>query len=144
MRKSIANILLIIGLTFITPTAMAIEEVVLDINGDFTEGLSGDGVIDDSEWPFDIGGKTLQEKLQEIKSKEYKNIAKSNYLLEEILTKNFDNSIISSAHLFAYYRAGLNMDFYPDDTDTMYDLNNIDVGTANVIVVTKKLFVVIV
>lgn len=112
------------------PTSFAIEEVVLDVNGDISEGLSNpEDVITDEEWYFDMGGKTLQEKIKEIRKKEVHDIAKTHYLLEEVLTKNFsDESPIKTMHLFAYYRANASMDFYPDDEDLTYNYNDIDVG----------------
>jgi hypothetical protein len=48
--------------------------------------------------------------------------------LEEILTKKFDNSPVDTMHLFGYYRAGLAMDFYPDDNDLGYEFNDIEGG----------------
>ena len=70
----------------------AIDEVVLDIDGAETEGLSDSDVITDEEWYFDMGGKSLQQKLKEIRAREIKDISKANYLFEEILTKIFDKS----------------------------------------------------
>lgn len=107
----------------------AIDEVVLDIDGAETEGLSDSDVITDEEWYFDMGGKTLQQKLKEIRAREIKDISKANYLFEEILTKNFDKSPLKTMQLFAYYRANTSLDFYPDDTDLMYGFNDIDVGS---------------
>ena len=130
MRIWLKYIFIFLILLF-SPVALAIEEVILNINGDIGEEevvIQDDDIITDEEWPFDIGGKTLQQKLEEIKKKEHKNIAKSHYLLEEILTKNFDNSPIETMHLFGIYRATMNMDFYPDDKDLTYDFNDIDVG----------------
>lgn len=109
--------------------AFAIDEVVLDIDGAESEGLLDDSVITDEEWYFDMGGKTLQQKLKEIRAKEVKDIAKANYLFEEILTKNFEKSPVKSMQLFAYYRGNASLDFYPDDSDLLYSFNNIDVGS---------------
>lgn len=114
-----------------SPFTLAIEEVILNIEGEIGEDeelINDNNVIDDSEWPFDIGGKTLQQKLEEIRQKEHKNIAKRHYLFEEILTKNFENSPIQSMHLFGQFKSSLCMDFYPDDNDLTYELNDIDLG----------------
>ena len=119
--------LLIFLILLVIPQVNAVEEVVLDIDGE-SEGIFADGVISDDEWYFDMGGKTLQEKLKEIKAKEAPDIAKSFYLLEGVLTKKFDKSPVDTMHVFAYYRAGLNMDFYDDDIDTTYGFNDIDAG----------------
>ena len=126
MRKTITALILFFFVLF-TPKAFAIEEVVLDIDGE-SDSIFEDGVITDEEWYFDMGGKTLQEKLKEIKTKEAPDIAKSYYLLEGILTKKFDKSPVDTMHLFAYYRAGLNIDFLDDDTDTYYNFNTIETG----------------
>lgn len=125
--KIITKLFIFLILFFTPITSIAIEEVVLDIDGELSD-LKDNGVIDDEEWYFDMGGKTLQEKIQEIRAKEIKNTNKAHYLLEEILTKNYENSIIKTMHLFAYYRGNLAMDFYPDDKDLGYDYNDIDVG----------------
>ncbi len=112
-----------------TSISFAIEEVMLDIEGAESEGLSNSQVITDEEWFFDMGGKTLQQKIKEIRAKEVKDISKTHYLLEEILTKRFENSPLESVQMFAYYRANASMDFYPDDEDLIYGFNDIDVGT---------------
>jgi len=130
MRFFTGFIITIFLLTFI-PKTFAIDEVVLDIDGGIAEeGIWSDGVISDDEWFFDIGGKTLQQKIKEIRKKEVHDISKTHYLLEEVLTKNFDKSPIKTMHLFTYYRANTSLDFYPDDTDTMYGFNDIDIGAT--------------
>lgn len=127
--KSITTIFLMSVLFLFTPVATAIEEVVLDIDGEVEDKpYKDDDYIDDDEWPFDMGGKTLQEKLKEIRAKEFKSTSKTHYLFEEILTKNFDKSPIQTMHVFGYYRAGLTEDFYPDDVDSGYAFNDIDAG----------------
>ena len=85
---------------FVIPPSLAIEEVVLDINGEveYETVKPEEDVITDDEWYFDMGGKTLSEKIQEIKAKEVNDIGKSHYLLKEILTKKFDNSPIKTIH----------------------------------------------
>jgi len=125
MRFIIAFLTLI--LLLFTQPVQAIEEVILDIEGETDDNVSPD-LITDEEWYFDMGGKSLQEKLKEIRAKEVKNTSKSHYLLEEVLTKNFDNSPVKTMHLFAYYRGNLNMNFQDSDSDLLYDYNDIDVG----------------
>ena len=125
--------LLVLFLFFFSITSSnAIEEVVLDINGEVEDEavVKKDDVITDDEWYFDMDGKTLTEKIQEIRAKEVNDIGKSHYLLKEILTKKFDKSPVETMQLFAYYRANTSVDFYPDDTDTMYGFNDIDFGAA--------------
>ena len=86
--KFITSLVIFLALFLSNLPAQAIEEVVLDVDGDISEGFAvDDDVITDDEWFFDIGGKTLQQKLKEIKEKEHKNIGKSHYLFEEILTR---------------------------------------------------------
>ncbi|MBE7710925.1 MAG: hypothetical protein E7Z92_02160 [Cyanobacteria bacterium SIG31] len=119
---------------FFASEALAVQEVVLKVDGEVTDTSyrnfddEDDDTITDDEWYFDMGGKTLEEKIREILAREHKDISKSHYLLEEVLTKKFDNSLVKTMHVFAYYRAGLNMDFMPDDEDLYYDINNIDLG----------------
>lgn len=126
--KIFLRVLIVFCLLFFTQSAQAIQEVLLDIEGESSENSFTDDAISDEEWYFDMGGKTLQEKLKEIRAKEHKSIAKSHYLLEEILTKKFDNSPVETMHLFAYYRANMSMDFFPDDEDLTYNYNDIDFG----------------
>ena len=126
--KTITKIFLFFALFLLYPSVNAIEEVVLDIDGELSsEGGFFEG-IDDEEWPFDIGGKTLQQKIDEIRKREVKNTFKTHYLLEEILTKKLEKSPIDTVHLFGYYRGNLQMNFYPNDNDLGYDYNDIDFG----------------
>lgn len=127
--KILTSLLIFLVLFFSSQASFAIEEVVLDVDGDISDGFSvDDDVITDDEWYFDMGGKTLREKLREIRAKEHQNIAKSHYLFEEILTKKFDKSPIATMHLFGYYRSNLSYDFNHDDNDLTYGYNDIDVG----------------
>lgn len=127
--KILTSLLIFLVLFFSSQASFAIEEVVLDVDGDISDGFSvDDDVITDDEWYFDMGGKTLREKLREIRAKEYQSIAKSHYLFEEILTKKFDKSPIATMHLFGYYRSNLSYDFNHDDNDLTYGYNDIDVG----------------
>ena len=128
MRFFTSFVILLLFLCLLITPSFAVEDVVLDIDGIESEGLSDFAVITDDEWYFDIGGKTLQQKLNEIRKKEVKDISKTHYLFEEILTKNFEDSLVQSMQVFAYYRANASLDFYPDDTDLMYGFNDIDVG----------------
>ena len=74
--------LLVFLLVFYTQPSFAIDEVVLDIDGEVEESNLKDWqVITDDEWYFDMGGKTLKEKILEINSKEINDISKSHYLL---------------------------------------------------------------
>ena len=75
-----------------------------------------------------MGGKTLQEKVREILAREHNDIGKTHYLFEEVLTKKFDKSPVKTMHVFTYYRANFNEEFEPDDRDTYYSFNNIDLG----------------
>ena len=115
-------------LFFLALPANAIQEVFLDIEGEASEIETKKNTIIDEEWYFDMQGKTLREKIQEINSKEVNDISKSHYLLEEVLTKQFKDSPVKTMHLFAYYRANTSLDFYPDDEDLTYGFNDIDVG----------------
>lgn len=126
--RFITSLLIFFALFLSTTATFAIEEVVLDIDGEESEGLSDSDVITDEEWYFDMGGKTLQQKLKEIRQKEHKDIAKTHFLFEEILTKKFEDSPVETMQLFAYYRANASMDFYPDDEDFTYNFNDLDVG----------------
>ena len=127
--KAITSLILFFLIFLFTPNAQAIQEVILDIDGETEEDVvSPEDVITDDEWYFDMGGKTLREKIAEIRAKESNDISKSYYLLEEILTKKIEKSPVETMHLFAQYRAHADMDFYPDDEDFTYGFNNIDAG----------------
>lgn len=128
--KFFTSLILFLTILLSTLSVNALETVLLDVDGAESEGLFFDGEITDDEWFFDIGGKTLQEKLKEIRSKKVNDISKTHYLFEEILNKNFDNSPIKNMRLFAYYRANASMDFYPDDEDFTYNFNDIDFGAT--------------
>lgn len=125
--KVFCKFFLILMIFFIPTISFAIEEVVLDIDGEISD-LKPKDVIEDDEWYFDMGGKTLREKLEEIRQKELTNTSKSTYLFEEILTKRFENSPVETMHVFGYYRGNLQMNFYPNDNDLGYDFNDIDFG----------------
>lgn len=127
MKNFFKIALVILSLFFIQPT-FAIEEVVLDIDGEVEESLDKEDVITDDEWYFDMGGKTLREKLAEIRAKEHNDISKANYLLEEILTKRFDKSPVKTMHILGYYRSNFDYAMQSDDNDLTYNINNIDVG----------------
>lgn len=126
--KTITKIFLFFALFLLYPSVNAIEEVVLDIDGELASEEGFFEGINDEEWPFDIGGKTLQQKIDEIRTREVKNTFKTHYLLEEILTKKLEKSPIDTVHLFGYYRGNLQMNFYPNDNDLGYDYNDIDLG----------------
>ena len=89
MRFLSSLIVLLIFFNSALPT-LAIEDVLRDIDGEVEDTIELKDVITDDEWYFDMGGKTLREKLAEIKAKEINDISKSHYLLEEIFTKKFD------------------------------------------------------
>ena len=110
------------------PSSFAIENVLLDIEGESEEVLNDGIVITDEEWYFDMQGKTLQEKIREINSKEINDISKSHYLLEEILTKKFEKSPVETMHVFGYYRGWVTLDFYPDDEDLGYEYSALEGG----------------
>ena len=125
--RFLTSFIIFFAILLFMPVSYAIDDVLLDIDGGFFDNLFDDEITDE-EWFFDIGGKTLQEKIKEIRKKEVHDISKTHYLLEEILTKHFDKSIVDTMHLFAYYRANASLDFYPDDEDLTYNFNDIDVG----------------
>lgn len=110
MKKIILNLLL--GLFYFTPQVYALEEVVLE-----AESLKEDIQAADFRNVF---LKHLQENDTESKT--------PSYLLEEVLTKHFDNSLVESAHLFGYYRAAANLDIDSDDTDLTYTYSSINAG----------------
>ena len=68
---------------------------------------------------------TLYEKIQNIKVKEISDTSRSSFLLDEILTKEFDNG--ATMHLFGYYRAGAEIDV-SDDGNTDYNFSAIHAG----------------
>lgn len=126
--RFLTTLILLLALFFSSNSSFAVEEVFLDIEGEASENKLKDDVITDDEWYFDLGGKTLREKIREINSKEIADTSKSHYLLEGVLTKHFENSAVESMHLFGYYRAGMTMDFYPDDEDLGYEFSAVEAG----------------
>lgn len=122
------TLFLFIAIFLLIVPSYAVQDVFLDIEGEASEIEKQEDVISDEGWHFDLGGKSLGEKIKEINSKEINDISKSSYLLEGILTKNFDDSFVESMHLFGHYRAGLSMNFYPDDEDLSYDFSTIEAG----------------
>ena len=113
---------LIVLLLFFIQNSMhvnAIEEVVLEIDDgpEFEERLNSSS----SELTF-------FEKIDKIKSREVTDLNKSHYLLHEILTKRFEKSPVKSMQLYGIFRSNMDIDFYPDDTDTTYGFNDLNVG----------------
>lgn len=53
---------------------------------------------------------------------------KTKYLLEEVLTKNFDKSIVESVHLFGIYRGDFSFDFNPSGESGDYDFTELSAG----------------
>ena len=113
---------LIVLLLFFIQNSMhvnAIEEVVLEIDDgpEFEERLNSSS-----------SGLTFFEKIDKIKSREVTDLNKSHYLLHEILTKRFEKSPVKSMQLYGIFRSNMDIDFYPDDTDTTYGFNDLNVG----------------
>ena len=73
--KSILKIFVLFIMICFPISSFAIEEVILDIDGEASDSIFSR--IDDEEWYFDMGGKTLHEKIEEIKRKEIKDTSKS-------------------------------------------------------------------
>lgn len=71
---------------------------------------------------------TVKPELLKPQIKEENSDKKSIYLFEEALTKHFDNSPIETMHFFGYYRAGLQMEFEPNDEDLTYEYSSINAG----------------
>ena len=94
------------------------EEVVLDAS--VTEN--------ESEINQDSRELTLYEKIQNIKSKEHEDTSKPQYLLEEILTKKFENSIVEDAHFFSSLRTDFDMIMNSRDKSLNCNTSLIDAG----------------
>ena len=108
-------------LIFSTTSAMAIEEVFLNIDDNIVPQVVKEDIPDKKD---EI---TLQEKIQNIRAKEISDTTSSYYLLEEILTKNLEKGPLETAHLFGYYRAGADMDL-TEGGDTDYKFTAIHAG----------------
>lgn len=95
---------------FSSLTSNAIQEVILqpDENKEFLQQ--------------DAEELTLFEK---IKAKEISDTNKTSYLLEDVLTKEFETGIVKNVHLFGYYRGGADLNVSSGDKDLEYDFNSI-------------------
>ena len=118
------ELLILIFLICFQLPSFALQEVRLDVSEDNLDEVAEEISVEN----FANNNLTLQEKIQNIKSKEYTDTTKAYYLLEDILTKKFDNGPLESVSAFGYYRGSLDFDFYPDDTDLKYDFNSINAG----------------
>ena len=120
MKHFLSVILIICGLT-IPQYACAEDEVVLDAKTEST-------AITENVSQSKTDGLTLYEKIQNIKSKEYRNDEVNN-LLGDILTKHFETGIVEDVEIFGYYRDGFTMDI-PDDSDSdfKYRINVLQAG----------------
>jgi hypothetical protein len=112
-------LLLVLSFFLCAQTVNALEEIILDTK-DIAPSLEIQEISEkENEVP------TLIKKLREEDESCNK---KTTYLLEETLTKHFDNSIIDTMHLFGYYRAGLQMDIDNDDEDLTYSYSSLNTG----------------
>lgn len=103
----------------ITSQALAIDEVVLEID---------DGPEIEDRQATEVQELTLFEKINKIKAREITDLNKSHYLLHEIMTKRFEKSPVKTMQLYGIFRSNMDIDFYPDDTDTSYGFNDLNVG----------------
>lgn len=111
----------LIFFTIFQSSSLAVEEVLLDVDDNNTPTQNVNKIFEeDAEY-------TLYEKIQDIKAKEVKNTDSSAYLLDGILTKNFETGIIEKMHFFGYYRAAADIDV-SESGDTLYDFSAIQAG----------------
>ena len=113
-------------LLFTQTSSWAIEEVILDVDDNVIQDEVGGNVRENCREKINSDKElTLYEKIQNIKVKEISDTSRSSFLLDEILTKEFDNG--ATMHLFGYYRAGAEIDV-SDDGNTDYNFSAIHAG----------------
>lgn len=115
-------------LLFTQTSSWAIEEVILDVDDNVSQERAVEGVNTRENGREKINSDkelTLYEKIQNIKAKEISDTSRSSFLLDEILTKEFDNG--ATMHLFGYYRAGAEIDV-SEGGDTNYNFSAIHAG----------------
>ena len=115
-------------LLFTQTSSWAIEEVILDVDDNVSQERAVEGVNTRENGGEKINSDkelTLYEKIQNIKAKEISDTSRSSFLLDEILTKEFDNG--ATMHLFGYYRAGAEIDV-SEGGDTNYNFSAIHAG----------------
>lgn len=113
-------------LLFTQTSSWAIEEVILDVDDNVIQDEVGENVRENcGEKNNSDKELTLYEKIQNIKAKEISDTSRSSFLLDEILTKEFDNG--ATMHLFGYYRAGAEIDV-SDSGNTDYNFSAIHAG----------------
>lgn len=78
----------------------------------------------------EVREKTLREKLQDVYNLEIYKYDKPSYLLEEVLTKHFDESSkMDRLHLWGAYNGYLDMDIRQDGRfQSQYDFNAVNIG----------------
>lgn len=113
-------------LLFTQTSSWAIEEVILDVDDNVIQDEVGENVRENCGEKINSDKElTLYEKIQNIKVKEISDTSRSSFLLDEILTKEFDNG--ATMHLFGYYRAGAEIDV-SDSGNTDYNFSAIHAG----------------
>lgn len=115
----------LIFVILLSPTCFGIQEVVLDIDDDIAiidERQKSPTVVQTDE-EF-----TLKEKINNIFAREITDTSQSAYLLDEILTKEFESGIVKNVHAFGYVRSGFDMDFTDGDSDFTYDFSSLSAG----------------
>ncbi len=126
------KILLILALIFLASTAsFASEEVILEVAKDSTTSQSDSTVQDATAVEYGLGEeKSLKDKLRDVYHLEVEKYDKPNYLLEEVLTKHFDeDSIVDRTQLWAGYNGNIGFHFAESgEVTNHYDINTINVG----------------
>ena len=111
---------------FTQTSSGAIEEVILDVDDNVIQNEVGGNAMENCGEKINSDKElTLYEKIQNIKVKEISDTSRSSFLLDEILTKEFDNG--ATMHLFGYYRAGAEIDV-SDNGNTDYNFSAIHAG----------------
>ncbi len=118
--KKILPILIAFLMTFSTAIA----------NEDLSEVVLEDAITVGEEVSEVPQEKTLREKLSDVYHLEVEQIDKPNYLLQEVLTKHFDeDSIWDRTHLWGGYNGDLGLYFNENGpTTNHYEFNTINVG----------------
>lgn len=126
------KILLILALIFLAGTvSFASEEVVLEIAEDSTASQTDSTIQDATAVEYGLGEeKSLKDKLRDVYHLEVEKYDKPNYLLEEVLTKHFDeDSIMDRTQLWAGYNGNIGFHFAESgEVTNHYDINTINVG----------------
>ena len=103
------------------------QEVVLEQN------VQSVSVFHNNEGNNENKDESLRDKLQNIYHLQIDNYEKPNFLLKEVLTKNYnENSLVSKTHFWAAYNGDIGLHFVEDSLRSEHTTNHYDINAINV------------